>query len=197
MTSFAPADARVRALADEILAREHYAKYRWTPDFLWLVGWIGWLRETHFVLYIALVAALSLLTVALLWHLATALERAMRRPDGAGRAPSASDRPRWAEEAAALAATGRYLEAAHRLQLGTIDVLVRAGVLDLSRYEPNRVLRRRLDRADLPAADRVEIVALLGRFERAWFRDRTDDPSLYDAWRDMHRRVTLLVGTAA
>lgn len=195
MTAFAPDDARVRALADEILARQRYAAYRWAPDYLWLIRLLGWLRSEHPVGYALLIAGLSLLTVLLVWHMVVVI----RRTAGGARRPAAAapDLPRWDDEAARLAAAGRYLDAAHRLQLGTIDLLVRARVLDLSRYEANRVLRGRVARAPLPPAERTALVALLARFERAWFRDRRDDPALYAAWQDLHRRLALVVGGAA
>ena len=88
-----------------------------------------------------------------------------------------------------LAAQGRFLEAAHRLQLATIELLVSQRRLALSRFEANRVLRRRVREATLPMAERRTLVDLVDRLERGWFRDRAGDADLYGAWRTLHARL--------
>ena len=104
--------------------------------------------------------------------------------------------PRFADEAAALAASGAFLEAARRLQLAVLDLLLRRRVLELGRADANRALRDRLHRAPLPDAERIDLLALIDRFERAWFRDRIEDPALYADWRSLHARLAGGTGPA-
>jgi hypothetical protein len=95
-------------------------------------------------------------------------------------------------EGEALAREGRFLEAAHAMHLACLAVLLGAGALELRRHDPNRTLRRRIARAAIPEGARRDFLALLGRLERRWFRDRSpadDDRELFDAWRSLHARL--------
>jgi hypothetical protein len=195
-------DPEIRDLAREILARDAYAQWRSErmgrpPDFLlhllgWLQDFLAWTNHlwlTKPLLYAALVGGLLLLAAVLLVHVVYSLRAALsaqrppspKRPDSRG--------PRFLEEAEALARAGRFLEAAHRLELAVIDLLLRKRVLELSRSDPNRILRRRLREASLPGSARQEVIALIDRFEVRWFRDRSEDRDLYDAWRGLFDRL--------
>jgi len=204
MMALAPAtDEQVRALAREILARNAYARWRpqragWVLDLVqrlqrWLHQWADWMRDlsvTRPVLYTVIVGGLVVISLLLLAHLVYALRVALATRNGAGSSATPEvPAPDFREEAAALARAGHFLDAAHRMQLAVIDVLLRRRVLELQRSEPNRTLRHRLRTAALPAAERAELLALLDRLERQWFRDRTDDRELYTAWCRVHGRL--------
>src|SRR6266403_795887 len=85
----------------------------------------------------------------------------------------------------ALARRGMFLEAARRVQLAALDLLLRARVVELGRSDPNRTLRRRLRDAALPEAERGDLLALIDWLEQRWFRDRNEERELYDRWRSL------------
>ncbi|MCK6553052.1 hypothetical protein L6Q96_00470 [Candidatus Binatia bacterium] len=201
-----PPDDRIRALAADVLGREEYARWRAAPvrgffDLLiaierWLDivrAWLAVVADTQPVLYSALLVALLLVGVGLLVHIAYAVHRALGaasrgvRPMAEETAP-----PAWLNEAEGLARAGRSLEAAHRVHLAVLTLLLEERGLRLDRAEPNRVLRRRLTAARLGDAERRELLRLLDRLETRWFRDRADDPGLYEAWRTLYARVAAL-----
>ncbi len=199
-------DDRVRALAAEILARDEYARWRpataqWWLDLLrqlerWLAGFSDWMRAlsaTQPVVYWLVVAGLVLLPALLLahgvwtWRVALASLRPPAVP-----ARQEGDAPRFLEEAEELARDGSFLDAAHRVQLAAVDILLRRRVLELSRSDPNRVLRQRLTDSPLCSDDRRDFLTLLDRFETHWFRDGYGDRDLYEAWRALHARLGAL-----
>jgi hypothetical protein len=85
-----------------------------------------------------------------------------------------------------LAAQGRFLEAAHQLLLACLRSVARHGIIELHPEDTNREVRARLDGASLPGPLRDELLALLGSTERAWFRDRGQDPELYRRWQSTY-----------
>ena len=194
-----PDDASLRARAREILDRREYAKWRaldvdlprWVTDGIArFLAWMDGLAASSPLLYGAVLGGLVLLAGLLLAHVAVSLRAALagsatRRSPG----PEGSDRTPFAVEAESLAAEGRYLEAARRLQLSCIETLLGRGVLELRRFEPNATLRRRLESAALPTQERREFASLLRRLETRIFRDRVEDRSLYEAWLSLHRRL--------
>jgi hypothetical protein len=198
-----PPDDRIRALAAEILARNEYAVWRpanvkWWLDLLhqlqrWLAAYAAWMQVlsvTRPLLYWLVTAGLVIVPLLLLAHVVWTLRVALagsRRV--AALTPARAEEPQFLQEAEQLAGAGRFLDAAHRVQLAAIDVLLRRQVLQLSRSDPNRTLRRRLDHARLPDADRREFLTLLDRFEMHWFRDGHGDRDLYEAWRSLHARL--------
>jgi hypothetical protein len=189
-------DDEIRALATRILEGADYAA--WRPG-RWLRSWMQWfadLAEHSPVVYWTLVGGLAVVTLALSVQVFLAVRRTLR--EAGPRAPVAPPPPlaSFAAEADALAGAGRFLEAAHRLQLAVIDLLLRGHVLELGRADANRTLRQRLHRAAIPAAERADLLRLIDRFERAWFRDRDDDPALYADWRTIHARLGVLVRPA-
>lgn len=196
-------DDRVRALAAEILARDEYARWRpanaqWWLDLLqqlqrWLAGFSDWMQALSVaqpLLYWLVVAGLVLVPLLLLAHVVWTLRVALAgsRPL-ASPPPASSDEPRFLDEAEHLAQAGCFLDAAHRVQLAAIDVLLRRQVLELARSDPNRILRRRLAESRLSEDDRRDFLALLDRFETHWFRDGYGDRDLYEAWRALHTRL--------
>lgn len=190
-------DEQVRALAAEILGQEPYGSWRQLDRYLlwlrqladWLAQWNDWMIGLPDGLQVAIIVALLSIALLLLGHVVWSVMAALRRGGPQAAAPAATAAPGFADQAAALAAEGRFLEAAHRLQLATIAVLVGQRRLSLSRFEANRVLRRRIGEAPLPLAERHALIELVDRLERSWFRDRAGDAALYDAWSRLHARL--------
>lgn len=201
----AASDEEVRRLAGELLSRGEYARYR-IDEEAWLAffermargldslrAWFDALHVESPLLYWSAVIALALVAVALLAHMTWSVRAALRAevPDGAG--PAAGPQRDLAEEAARLAAEGRFLAAARRLEHACLDELMAQGAIELARGDANRVLRHRLCDAPLPEPWRRELLALLDRLESRLFRDPVDDADLYRGWRTLHAR---LLGTA-
>jgi hypothetical protein len=197
-------DDQVRRLAAEILSREQYARWRplakldvWHQIQEWLERYTHWtahLWKTRPLLYAAILGGLLVLAVVLLLHTVWVLRAALAAARAPAAAPRDTQATHFVEEADALAAAGRFLEAAHRVQLAVIAQLLDRGVVELARSEPNRTLRRRLQSAPLPREQCSELLSLLNRFETHWFRDGAEDPALYDDWRNFHE---LLAGARA
>lgn len=97
--------------------------------------------------------------------------------------------PRLIDEARSFADAGRWLEAAHCVQLAALQLLLDKRCLELDRSDPNRTLRRRLQDAPLPDALRERFLQLLDRLEGAWFRDRTESAGLYRDWHGLYTRI--------
>lgn len=190
-------DEHVRAVAREILGRAPYAAWRGNDAVLSSLehlkdlfeGWNDWLSGLPIVVQVLIIGGMLALSLLLLTHVVWSVVVALRTPRPDDAPPAARGGPGCAEEAEALARQGRFLDAAHRLQLATIELLVSQRRLALSRFEANRVLRRRVREAALPLADRRRLLELVDRLERGWFRDRTGDAALYDAWRALHARL--------
>jgi hypothetical protein len=197
-------DEQIRALAAEILRHEPYAGWRqgeralsWLKAFLdWFDRWNDWVAGLPPWTQVALFAGLLGLSLLLLAHIVWSVAVALRANGPAAEPPAEDVAPSFVDEAAALAAQGRFLDAAHRLQLASIALLVSQRRLTLSRFEANRVLRRRIGEASLPAPERRALVELVDRLERGWFRDRHGDAALYDAWRALHARLAAGVPAA-
>ncbi|HKE13060.1 MAG TPA: hypothetical protein VKE73_15955 [Myxococcota bacterium] len=191
-----PSDDALRALASEILARPEYERlrpYRWGSSLLdALFSLDSWVKHLGGLQYAALLGGLVLVLALLVFHIVWSLR-------AASRATTAEEgRPRQAEaraldaEAHRLAQQGHFLDAAHQMQLACIDRLLRGGLLELHRHDPNRTLRKRLVATALSEDLKATFVSLLERFERRWFRDQTTDASdrvLYEEWRSLHERI--------
>lgn len=196
-----PSDERVRGLADEILSNPPYEAWNdpafdaWRRALERLADFFGWMEAISVdspLLYWAILGGMLLLALALLVHIVWAVRVALRAPAADVRPAPTAERPRWSEEARALAAQGRHLEAAHRLALGSVQALVEEGHIDLGRSDANRILRERVRAAGLPDDLVEEFLGLLDRFEARWFRDRLEDPGLYEAWRGLYARIEAL-----
>jgi hypothetical protein len=195
-------DAEIRTLAQEILARPEYARWRAEPPawvFSWLrklagalhdiLAWTTDLWRTRPLLYAVLVTTLLVVSMLLLAHVFLALRRAFQATAPDEPSPKDSTAPDFVGEAEALARRGSFLEAAHRIQLAAIALLLKRRVIELSRSDPNRTLRRRLREASLASAERRDLLNLLDRFETCWFRDRAEDRDLYEEWRGLFERL--------
>jgi hypothetical protein len=198
-------DAQVREAAAEVLRRAPYAQWRerevnmaWLEPLLaWLRGFDGWLFDLSIsapVLYWLIVLGALLTATLLLAHVVWSVRVALSMPATGAPPPARESSQSLAAGAEALAADGRFLDAAHRLQLAIIELLLRQRVIALTRSEPNRVLRERLRVAPLPDAERRTLLALVDRLEASWFRDRANDASLYDEWRELHARLCAAPG---
>ena len=191
-------DERVRELAAEILANPPFDRWQ-QPDFSFFVRFIDWLAEYASwmsqmrldspALYWLIMLGLLAVVLALLVHIIWSVRVALSAPGPKPLAESIDERPRWVEEAERFAASGNFLEASHLLALSSVQVLVEKGHIELGRSDANRILRKRVREASLPLNMGSEFLRLLDAFEQQWFRDRTDDPELYRAWRDLHGRL--------
>lgn len=199
MSRALPDDEHVRQLAGEILRRPEYAQWRSLHEDGWLGGLgsrigaaVDWLLELPArqpALSWAFEAALLAFAAALLAHVALSVRAALNASAASVPTPEAPPPPDWLAQADRDAGGGRFLEAAHTLQLATLEVLLRSGRLQLARSEPNRVLRRRLGEAPLEAGLRARLLDLVARLEAAWFRDGAADAELYRDWRALFGAV--------
>jgi len=199
-------DAEVREAASEVLRRAPYAEWRELENqaalletlLEWLRGIDRWLIHLSLsapLLYWLIVAGALLTAVLLFAHVVWLVRVALSMPAAEAPSPTVGVAAPLAAGAEALAADGRFLEAAHRLHLATLETLLQRRVIALDRSDPNRVLRDRLRSAALPDVERQALVALVDRLETHWFRDRVDDASLYDDWRQLHGRLVASVPT--
>jgi len=184
-----PDAGEIRELAERILQRPEYAD--WHPDdlIIRLLQWLQQLFKTQPELAFAIVGLLTVVFAVIVAHLTWTVRR-----DLATRVRDDSDanvdaEPRFLERAEDLAGRGRFLDAARTVQLAVIQKLVRGGAVELGRADPNSILRRRLQRAQLGSDTRTELVSLVARLERCWFRDRAEDADLYTAWLHAYTRL--------
>ncbi len=206
-------DATVRELAGQILARPEYAAatgaqskvQSWLLRVLdrilhWFTG-LQVLRDSSPLLYWMIVLAIAGLCAALIAHVAWTIWLAMTAPDPAQAAPAPSANfPDLAREAEALAASGRYLDGAHRLMLATFRILAERSVIELRPDRSNRWIRAALRGSSLAENLALEIDALMERTERRWFGDRArtrdsarnseDDPEIYARWRSAFAQLS-------
>lgn len=184
-------DAAARDLATEILARPEYAQFR-EQNEIWLRDFIKWLARmyellpvlyyTWPVLYWSAVVALFAIAALLIVHLVRTLKVAMRSPDAPLSAARQSERD-FSAEARALAADGAYLEASHRLLLGSLMQAARSGLIELKPDDGNRAVCDKLRRSRLPAELSSRLVGLIQETDAIWFGARAQRPELYEAWR--------------
>lgn len=185
-------DPRVHKLAVEILARSEYAQATGPDTTLvrmlrWFLGELGklqFLRVEAPIVYWMIIGAMVLVLAALAGHLIWVLWAALGTPEPAaheGLLQSSRQRD-LAQEAAALASNGRYLDAAHRLMLASFRVLAESSVIELRPDRPNRWIRSALLTSSLPADRAAEIGALIEQTEQLWFGERRDEPAIYDRW---------------
>ena len=193
-----PPDEDVLSLTQQIVAQPRYARWReYDVDLAaqivrWLDEYLTWssdLESASPILFWLLMAAFLTVALALLAHIGWSIRVALRPTGPPDIRQPRKGAPRWVEEAEALARDGRFLEGAHRLLLGSIDVLVTRGVIELARADANRVLRDRVRRSRLPVAVRARFLDLLDAFEERWFRDRIEDGDLYRAWYELHAQL--------
>jgi hypothetical protein len=92
-------------------------------------------------------------------------------------------------DARAVAAEGHFLEAAHRVQLATLAMLIEFDWLELARSDPNRTLRQRVANSSLPERERAKLIALVDRLEALWFDEPRDDRELFEEWLALDDRL--------
>jgi hypothetical protein len=102
--------------------------------------------------------------------------------------------PDLAREADARAASGRYLDAAHRLMLASFRTLAERSLIELRPDRSNSWIREALRGSTLGGSLAGEIDALVERTERRWFgdrtRDRMKDPEIYARWRSAFEQLS-------
>jgi hypothetical protein len=196
-------DAAVRDLAGKILARPEYADANgihsqiqsWLSRFFErLFGWFSQLevmRDSSPLLYWMVVLAIAGVSVALIAHVTWTIWIAMTAPQPvSSEAASAAGVPDLAREAESLAASGRYLDAAHRLMLASFRTLAERAVIELRPDRSNRWIRTALRGSTLAENLANELDALVERTERRWFGDRINDPEIYARWRSAYEQIS-------
>jgi len=184
-------DPAVHKLTAEILARPEYGQATGGDSILvrllsWLLDKLGQLeilRVKEPVIYWTILAVVALVLAGMTVHLIWTLWVALSAPEPAAQRWEGSSRRDLAQEADALAADGRYLEAAHRLMLASFRALAERSVIELRPDRPNRWIRTALLRSSLAEGLALEIGALIEQTERLWFGDRRNDPGIYARWR--------------
>ena len=190
-------DPAVHKLTAEILARPEYGQATGGDSILvrllsWLLDKLGQLeilRVKEPVIYWTILAVVALVLAGMTVHLIWTLWVALSAPEPAAQRWEGSSRRDLAEEAEALAADGRYLEAAHRLMLASFHALAERSVIELRPDRPNRWIRTALLRSSLAEGLALEIGALIEQTERLWFGDRRNDPGIYARWRSTFERL--------
>lgn len=183
-------DTAARDLAEQILARPEYAQYREQNDE-WLRALLAWLDRllerlpalyyTAPTLYWTVLIGLGVLVTLLLVHMVRSVRAALRVPAPPPSAAKLSERD-FSAEAHALAADGAYLEASHRLLLGSLLQAARAGVIELKPDDGNRAVCDKLRRSRLPVELSGKLVTLIQETDAVWFGARAQRPELYAAW---------------
>jgi hypothetical protein len=194
-------DEEIQRLAGELLSGDEYARYR-IDEEAWLaffdrlargldslLAWFDGLRIESPLLYWSALVALALVAVVLLAHMAWSIRAALRASAPDDERAVAGPRRDLVDEAARLAAQGRFLDAARRLEHACLDELMAQGAIELARGDANRVLRRRLADAPLAEPRRRELLGLVDRLESRLFRDPVDDAELYRGWRRLHAQL--------
>jgi uncharacterized iron-regulated membrane protein len=161
------------------------AVFQWIAEVLRLFGVLGDVGEgIGWVAVCILVAAL----IVLGWNWQKRRKARDRRPDTSQRSAGRSH-AQALREAAALARRGQTLEAAHRVQLATLALLIEFDWLELARSDPNRTLRRRLRESALPTRERHELISLVDRLEALWFDVPREDRLLFEDWVSLDERI--------
>lgn len=190
-------DPAVHKLTAEILARPEYGQATGGDPILvrllsWLLDELGKLeilRVEAPVIYWTIMAVIALVLAGMTVHLIWTLWVALSAPEPAAERWEGLSRRDLAQEAEALAADGRYLEAAHRLMLASFRALAERSVIELRPDRPNRWIRTALLRSSLAEGMALEIGALIEQTERLWFGDRQNDPGIYARWRSTFERL--------
>ncbi len=186
-------DSEVRELAREILARDEYhaadGKVE-APNALvemldWFRSWmeaLNRLYETDPLRFWLINGLLLLVLVALIAHIVWSVSRALKVAEPASDPMVESTQIDFQGQAEELAHQGEFLEAAHRLWLAFLDRTARSGWIRLRPEDTNRHVRAELALAGFDAGLRDEVFQLIDETERSWFRDRNQDPQLYERW---------------
>jgi len=156
----------------------------WIGEVLGLFGVLGDVGEG--VGWVA-VCVLAAAVIVLGWN--WQVRKARRRTSEADLRMPGRNHADAIRDAGALARSGRYLEAAHRVQLATLALLIEFDWLELARSDPNRTLRSRVRESALPMRERGELIALVDRLEALWFDAPREDRSLFEDWLSLDGRI--------
>jgi hypothetical protein len=190
-------DEQIRTLAAEILSRDEYfrpgiAEEAWRALLAKILGFLDFLEALRFsspLLYWMILGVLLLAAVVLLAHVVWTVRLALRMPGPETRERTRSAGPGFLEQAERLAREERFLEAARRVELGILELLIGRRVIELSRSDPGRTLREQVRVSALPEAERSSLISLQRQLEAGLFREHAADRVLYQAWLDLHRRL--------
>ncbi len=189
------------------LAERLVQAWQFVADLLpdWLVGaWDGFwsglrdllaatLGQDGLTVLVRLAVALAIFgALAIAAHHALRILRGPGAPVGSDPEAPAGSGPDLLADAERHARDGRFLEAAHCVQLAALQSLLKKKCIELERSDPNRTLRTRLVEAPLAEPVRDRFLALLDRLEGHWFRDRVGDRQLYADWRSLHAQIDAL-----
>jgi hypothetical protein len=168
-------DPAVRKLTAEILARPEFSSAAPTPLFWveWLHKLSQWLeklqllRDSAPLLYWLVVGVAVLVSVGLVAHIIWSVRTAMSTPDSSARGRSiVRSAPDLAREADALAASGNYLEAGHRLMIASFHALADHSIIDLRPDRSNQWIRSAVRKSPLPGGLADELDRLVVHSER-------------------------------
>jgi len=108
------------------------------------------------------------------------------------------DHARAVKAARDLARDGHYLEAAHRVQLATLALLIEFDWLELARSDPNQTLRDRVRASAIPKPEAGRLIELVDRLETLWFSEPREDRVLFEDWLSLDERIAnVAAGTIA
>jgi hypothetical protein len=184
-------DPAVHQLTARILARPEFAAVNpampsWVDSFLKLSQWLRRLELLHDAapaLYWVIVGGAGLIGLGLVAHMIWILRIAMSAPAPPSRGLTAGHAaPDLMREAGSLAASGRYLEAAHCLMIASFHALANHSIIELRPDRSNQWIRGALRKSPLAGNLADEVDALVVRTERNWFGGRENDPELYSQW---------------
>ncbi|HKN02239.1 MAG TPA: hypothetical protein VJX23_17140 [Candidatus Binataceae bacterium] len=151
-----------------------------------IFGWFGNFQILHQsapALYWLIVLGLLAVFAALVAHIVWMVSVALRAPEPPEPSMSRENPRDLATEAESLAASGRYLEAAHGLMIASFRALAERSVIDLRPDRSNRWIRGAVRSSKLDENLAGEIDSLVERTERHWFGDRQNNPAIYAQWR--------------
>lgn len=160
------------------------AIFEWIGEILRLFGVLGDVGEGVGWVAVCILIAL-LIVVGWNWQ----ARRTLHRQAGSAQRSPGRNHADAIREAGALARRGQYLEAAHRVQLATLALLIEFDWLELARSDPNRTLRNRLRESALPTRERSELIALVDRLETLWFDAPREDRVLFEDWVSLDERI--------
>lgn len=194
-------DSAVRELAGKILARPEYAEVHNTVPswvlswFRWFFVWISKFKLMHTNapgLYWLIVAAMFAVFALLVAHIVWTVSIAMRASQLAEPSAANPEKRDPEADAAQLAASGSYLEAAHHLMIATFRTLAERSVIELRPDRSNRWIRLAVRRSKLNDSLALRIDDLIGRTERHWFGDRENSPAIYSQWQSTYQELSRL-----
>ena len=157
-----------------------------------IFGWFGNFQILHQsapALYWLIVLGLLAVFAALVAHIVWMVSVALRAPEPPEPSMSRENPRDLATEAESLAASGRYLEAAHGLMIASFRALAERSVIDLRPDRSNRWIRGAVRKSPLVPKLADEIDTLVVHTERRWFGGRENEPEIYARWLSAFARL--------